>query len=69
MEEIEKTLKSFTWTEDASIKILLNSNNRSILKEMLPMFRRYTNAIVIHYQTDLVPTAMVCIGDKTMSVA
>ena len=69
MEEIEKTLKSHTWTEDASIKILLNSTNRSILKEMLPMFRRYTNAIVIHYQTDMIPKAMVCIGDNTISLA
>ncbi len=69
MEEIEKTLKSHTWTEDASIKILLNSNSKNVLKEMLPMFRRYTDAIVIHYQTDLVPTAMICIGNNTISLA
>ena len=53
MEEIVKALKTYNWNEESSIRILLNSNNKSILKEFLPLFRQYTNAIVIHYQEGL----------------
>lgn len=69
MEEIIKTLKTYNWNEESSIRILLNSNNKSILKEFLPLFRQYTNAIVIHYQEGLAATAMVSIGSKTISLA
>lgn len=69
MEEIEKTLKTHTWNEASTIRILLDSNNKSILKEFLPLFRRYTDAIIINYQEGLAATAMVSIGSKTISLA
>lgn len=69
MEEIEKTLRTHTWNEASTIRILLDSNNKSILKEFLPMFRRYTDAIVINYQEGLAATAMISIGTKTISLA
>jgi hypothetical protein len=69
MEEIEKTLKTHTWNEASTIRILLDSNNKGILKEFLPLFRRYTDAIVINYQEGLSATAMVSIGTKTISLA
>lgn len=69
MEEIEKTLKTHTWNEASTIRILLDSNNKSILKEFLPLFRRYTDAIVINYQEGLAATAMISIGSKTISLA
>ena len=69
MEEIEKTLKTHSWNEESTIRILLNSNNKSMLKEFLPMFRRYTNAIVINYQEGLAATAMISIGNNTISLA
>ncbi|HSY60554.1 MAG TPA: hypothetical protein VK796_01710 [Cytophaga sp.] len=69
MEEIVKTLKTYNWNEESSIRILLNSNNKSILKEFLPLFRQYTDAIIINYQEGLAATAMVSIGTKTISLA
>lgn len=69
MEEIEKTLKTHTWNEASTIRILLDSNNKSILNEFLPLFRRYTDAIIINYQEGLAATAMVSIGSKTISLA
>jgi len=69
MEEIEKTLKSYKWTEETIIRILLNSNNKTMLKEVLPMIRKYTNAIVINYSQDLNTSALVSIGDDTISLA
>lgn len=69
MEEIEKTLNTHNWNEASSIRILLDSNNKSILKEFIPLFRKYTNAIVINYQEGLAATAMVSIGTKTISLA
>ncbi|WP_299248876.1 hypothetical protein [uncultured Cytophaga sp.] len=68
MEQIEKELKSFNWTNASVIKILLNSNNKERLKEILPLIRRYTNAIIINYQIDLATTAQVSIGAKTIAV-
>jgi len=69
MEEIEKTLKTYDWNEDSSIRILLDSNNKSILKEFLPLFRKYTNAIVINYQEGLAATALISIGSQTIFLA
>ncbi len=68
MEEIEKTLKSHTWTEETMIRILLNSNNKSILKEIMPLLRRYTDTIVINYQEDLANSVSVSIGNNTISL-
>jgi len=69
MEEFEKVLKSHTWTEESIIKVLLNSNNKSTIKEILPKIRKYTNAVVIHYQEDLQTLALIHIGDRTVTLA
>ena len=69
MEEIVKTLKTYNWNEESSIRILLDSNNKGILKEFLPLFRQYTDAIVINYQEGLAARAMISIGKKTISLA
>jgi DNA polymerase elongation subunit (family B) len=69
MEEIEKNLKSFTWTEESIIRIFLNSNGKAMLKELMPIFRKYTNAIVINYNQNQESVAMVCIGQNTFSIA
>lgn len=69
MEEIEKTLKMHTWNEASMIRILLDRNNKSILKEFLPLFRRYTDTIIINYQEGLAARAMVSIGSKTIALA
>ncbi|WP_018344049.1 hypothetical protein [Cytophaga aurantiaca] len=69
MEEIEKTLKAYNWNEESTIRILLNSNNKSMLKEFLPLFRRYTDAIIINYQEGLANRAMISIGKNTISLA
>ncbi len=69
MEEIEKNLKSFTWTEESIIRIFLNSKGKAMLKDLMPLFRKYTNAIVINYNQNLETAAMVCIGSNTYSIA
>jgi hypothetical protein len=69
MEQVEKELKSFKWTNESVIKILMNSNNKESLKDILPLIRRYTNAITINYKIDLGTTAHVSIGTKTIVVA
>ncbi len=69
MEQVEKELKSFKWTNESVIKILMNSNHKESLKELLPLIRRYTNAIIINYKIDLDTTAQVSIGPKTIVVA
>lgn len=67
MEEIEKTLKSEKCTEETMIRILLNSHDRSILKEIMPLLRRYTDTIIINYQEELT-NSMISIGKKTISL-
>lgn len=67
MEEIEKTLKSEKCTEETMIRILLNSHDRSILKEIMPLLRRYTDTIIINYQEGLT-NSMISIGKKTISL-
>lgn len=69
MEEFEKVLKSHTWTEESTIRVLLNSNNKSTIKEILPRIRKYTNAVVINYQEDLQTIAQIYIGDRTITLA
>lgn len=69
MEQVEKELKSFKWTNESVIKILMNSNHKESLKEILPLIRRYTNAIIINYKIDLDTTAQVSIGAKTIAIA
>lgn len=69
MEEFEKVLKSHNWTDESTIKVLLNSNNKSSIKEILPKIRKYTNAVVIHYQEDLQTLAQIHIGDRTVTLA
>lgn len=69
MEQVEKELMSFKWTNESVIKILLNSNHKESLKEILPLIRRYTNSITINYKIDLVATAEISIGSKVIAVA
>ncbi|MGN6647987.1 MAG: hypothetical protein ACTHJT_15800 [Cytophaga sp.] len=69
MEQVEKELKLVKWTNESFIEILMNSNNKERLKEILPVIRRYTNAIVVHYKMDLDSTAQVSIGAKVIAVA
>jgi hypothetical protein len=69
MEQVEKELMSFKWTNESVIKILLNSNQKESLKEILPLIRRYTNSITINYRIDLVSTAEVSIGEKVIAIA
>ncbi len=69
MEEFEKVLKSHTWTEESTIRVLLNSNNKGTIKEILPRIRKYTNAVVINYQEDLQTVAQIYIGDRTITLA
>ena len=69
MEQIEKELKSFSWTNESIISILLNSNSKETLKEILPVIRRYTNAIVINYTMNIDTNAQVRIGKKTISLS
>lgn len=69
MEEFEKVLKSHNWTDESTIKVLLNSNNKSSIKEILPTIRKYTNAVVIHYKDDLQTLAQIHIGDRTITLA
>jgi hypothetical protein len=69
MEQIEKELKSFKWTNESVIKILMNSNHKESLKDILPLIRRYTNAITINYQIDMDTIAKVSIGTKIIVVA
>jgi len=69
MEEFEKVLKSHNWTDESTIRVLLNSNNKSTIKEILPRIRKYTNAVIIHYQEDLQTMAQIYIGDRTVTLA
>ena len=69
MEEIIKKLETYNWNEESTIRILLNSDNKSLLKEFLPLFRKYTNAIIINYQEGLKSAAMVSIGTYTISIS
>ncbi len=69
MEEIIKKLETYNWNEESTIRILLNNNNKSLLKEFLPLFRKYTNAIIINYQEGLTSAAKVSIGTYTISIA
>jgi short-subunit dehydrogenase involved in D-alanine esterification of teichoic acids len=69
MEEIEKTLKKHTWNEDSTIHITLNSSCKNMLKEFLPLFRRYTNAIIINYKEGLSTSALINIGNDTIALA
>ena len=69
MEQVEKELKSFKWTNESIVEVLLNSNNKAELKDILKTIRKYTTAIVIHYSGDMDSTAKVSIGAKTIAVA
>lgn len=69
MEEIEKTLKKHTWHEDSTIQITLNSSCKNMLKEFMPIFRRYTNAIIINYKEGLSNTALINVGNETIALA
>lgn len=69
MEQVEKELKLVKWTNESFIEILMNSNNKERLNEILPIIRRYTSAIVIHYKMDLESAARVSIGAKIIAVA
>ncbi|MBC7450876.1 MAG: hypothetical protein H7259_05250 [Cytophagales bacterium] len=69
MEELEKKLTSLTLTDDSLITIVLNSNDRSPLKDLLRIVRRYSNSIVINYKVDLEATALVCVGKDTFALA
>jgi len=69
MEEFEKMLKSHNWTEESIIKVLLNSNNKGSIKDILPRLRKYSSTIVIHYQEDLQTRALIHIGDRTITLA
>ncbi len=69
MEQVEKELKLVKWTNESFIEILMNSNNKERLKEILPVLRKYTNAIVVHYKMDMDSTAHVSIGAKVIAVA
>jgi hypothetical protein len=65
MKKIEQQLQACKLTEESLITIILNSNNKSMIKEILPIVRRYTNAIVINYSGDLTELALVRVGDNT----
>jgi len=69
MEQVEKELKSFKWTNESFVEVVSNTNDKERLKQLITMIRRYTNAIVIHYKMDLDSTARVSIGAKTIAVA
>lgn len=69
MEQVEKELKLFKWTNESIVEVLLNSNNKESLTDILRLIRRYTNSIVIHYTVNLDSTAKVSIGTKTIAVA
>jgi len=69
MEQVEKELKLFKWTNESIVEVLLNSNNKESLNGILKLIRRYTNSIVIHYTVDLDSIAKVSIGAKTIAVA
>jgi len=69
MEQVEKELKLFKWTNDSTVEVLLNSNNKDSLTEILKLIRKYTNSIVIHYTVNLDSAAKVSIGAKTFAVA
>jgi hypothetical protein len=69
MEQVEKELKSFKWTNESVIKILMNSNHKESLKDILPLIRRYTNTIIVNYKIDMDTIAQVSIGTKTIVVA
>jgi len=69
MEQVEKELKSFKWTNESFVEVVSNTNDKERLKQLITMIRRYTNAIVIHYKMDLDATARVSIGAKTIAVA
>jgi hypothetical protein len=70
MEQVEKELKSFTWTNETIIRVLLNSNTKDeTLKQILPLIRKYTNAIVINYSMNLESAAQVSIGKKIIALA
>ncbi|WP_018344046.1 hypothetical protein [Cytophaga aurantiaca] len=69
MEQVEKELKLVKWTNESFIEILMNSNNKERLNEILPIIRRYTSAIVVHYKMDLESAARVSIGTKVFAVA
>ncbi|ABG59207.1 hypothetical protein [Cytophaga hutchinsonii] len=69
MEQVEKELKSFKWTNESFVEVLLNSNNKESLTDILKLIRRYTSAVVIHYSVDLDSKAKISIGAKTIAVA
>lgn len=69
MEQVEKELKSFKWTNESFVEVLLNSNNKESLTDILKIIRRYTSAVVIHYSMDLDSTAKISIGTKTIAIA
>jgi len=69
MEQIEKELKLFKWTNESTVEVLLNSNYKESLNDLLKVIRRYTNSIVIHYTVNLDSIAKVSIGAKTIAVA
>jgi hypothetical protein len=68
MEQFEKELLAFKLSNETIITILLNSNNKGALKELLPVIRKYTSAIVINYKGDLEAVALVSVGKNTISL-
>ena len=69
MEQVENELKLFKWTNESTVKVLLNSNNKESLIEIMKLIRKYTNSVVIHYTVNLDSAAKVSIGAKTFAVA
>jgi hypothetical protein len=69
MEQLEKELMAFKLTNESIITILLNSNNKNTLTEILPIIRKYTSAIVINYKVDLNAIALVSVGKNTISLS
>ena len=53
MEQVDKELQSVKWTNESIVEVLLNSNKKECLKELLLIIRKYTNFVVIHYKMDL----------------
>lgn len=69
MEELEKKLTSLTLTEESLITIVLNSNNKNTLKDLLRVVRRFSNSIVINYKVDLNEIALICVGNDTIALS
>ena len=69
MEVVDKELQSVKWTNESIVEVLLNSNKKESLKELLLIIRKYTNFVVIHYKMDLDSIAKVSVGKRIIKVA